>query len=629
MAKKATIAGNTFLFTGKLTEFTREDAEAHVEAEGGKVLSGVSAKLNYLVVGEDAGSKLKKAEELGTVTILHEKEFLKMMNSGKSKGKLATSKKASAEKKSKLIVKKKINADVSSTKKKKVNNKLDEPLQELVFACNSSTTLCECHGMEIAIGTLTKENLEEIAMLVEEGMYMDSDYFSSWYQFDDIYHENGVFLDGSDVEDLQDKNDLSTSNFEIGEVKFNDIQLDNKSNYMCTFRNETIYNISKGMVQGKGKKKVDCEVSTFGFLETLADINVSILKSASVNAETLERDSSNEEASGEIYDTYQFLIIDNKIIFCATNGSGQVPFYFDDNLPILDTAPKIKKDILNSLKKYQSKIAKGKDVEIEKAIRKVSLKGEQLKNLDDKLKSNKEIVLAAVKQDGRSLRYASEELKADKVFVLEVVKLQGLSLSDIAANLKGNKEIILAAVKQYGSALDYASENLKNDKEVVLAAVKQNGNALEYASENLKSNKEVVLAAVKQIGDALEYASENLKNDKEVILAAVKQNGDALFYASKELQADKQLVLEVFKSKGEFFNWHVLDHVSENLKNDKEVVLAAVKQSGYALEYASENLKNDKEVVLAAVKTDSDAIGYASKKLQADKDVIKAAKSKK
>jgi len=83
MAKTTTIAGNTFLFTGKLTEFTREDAEAHVEAEGGKVLSGVSAKLNYLVVGEDAGSKLAKAKAIGTVTILHEKEFLKMMSSGK------------------------------------------------------------------------------------------------------------------------------------------------------------------------------------------------------------------------------------------------------------------------------------------------------------------------------------------------------------------------------------------------------------------------------------------------------------------------------------------------------------------------------------------------------------------
>ena len=93
MAKKATIAGNTFLFTGKLTEFTREDAEAHVEAEGGKVLSGVSAKLNYLVVGEDAGSKLAKAKALGTVTILHEKEFLKMMSSGKKTPTKAATKK--------------------------------------------------------------------------------------------------------------------------------------------------------------------------------------------------------------------------------------------------------------------------------------------------------------------------------------------------------------------------------------------------------------------------------------------------------------------------------------------------------------------------------------------------------
>jgi NAD-dependent DNA ligase len=46
MATKATIAGNTFRFNGKLKEFTCEEAEAHVEAEGGEVLSRVSAKSN-------------------------------------------------------------------------------------------------------------------------------------------------------------------------------------------------------------------------------------------------------------------------------------------------------------------------------------------------------------------------------------------------------------------------------------------------------------------------------------------------------------------------------------------------------------------------------------------------------
>ncbi|NQY06936.1 MAG: NAD-dependent DNA ligase LigA, partial [Flavobacteriaceae bacterium] len=75
------LEGKTFLFTGKLTEFTRDDAKTMVEDNGGKTLSGVSSKLNYLVVGEKAGSKLKKAEALGSVTILTETEFLDMINS--------------------------------------------------------------------------------------------------------------------------------------------------------------------------------------------------------------------------------------------------------------------------------------------------------------------------------------------------------------------------------------------------------------------------------------------------------------------------------------------------------------------------------------------------------------------
>jgi DNA ligase (NAD+) len=71
--------GKSFLFTGKLTKFTRDDAKEMVEQNAGKTISGVSKKLDYLVVGEKAGSKLKKAEALGTVTILTEEEFLDLI----------------------------------------------------------------------------------------------------------------------------------------------------------------------------------------------------------------------------------------------------------------------------------------------------------------------------------------------------------------------------------------------------------------------------------------------------------------------------------------------------------------------------------------------------------------------
>ena len=70
------LAEQSFLFTGTLNELKRSEAEAMVEEQGGKILSGVSSKLNYLVVGEEAGSKLEKAKKIPSIKILSEKEFL-------------------------------------------------------------------------------------------------------------------------------------------------------------------------------------------------------------------------------------------------------------------------------------------------------------------------------------------------------------------------------------------------------------------------------------------------------------------------------------------------------------------------------------------------------------------------
>lgn len=70
------LAGKTILFTGTLEKMGRKEAEELAEQLGAKNISAVSKNLNILVVGESAGSKLKKAQELGTVQILTEDEFL-------------------------------------------------------------------------------------------------------------------------------------------------------------------------------------------------------------------------------------------------------------------------------------------------------------------------------------------------------------------------------------------------------------------------------------------------------------------------------------------------------------------------------------------------------------------------
>jgi len=73
------LSGKTFLFTGTLNKLKRSEAEAMAEKNGGKIVSGVSSKLDYLVVGEDAGSKLEKAKKIATVKIITEEDFLKML----------------------------------------------------------------------------------------------------------------------------------------------------------------------------------------------------------------------------------------------------------------------------------------------------------------------------------------------------------------------------------------------------------------------------------------------------------------------------------------------------------------------------------------------------------------------
>jgi len=73
------LAGQTFLFTGTLAKYKRSEVEAMAEAQGGIIVSCVSAKLNYLVVGTDAGSKLEKAKKINTIKIISEDEFLSLV----------------------------------------------------------------------------------------------------------------------------------------------------------------------------------------------------------------------------------------------------------------------------------------------------------------------------------------------------------------------------------------------------------------------------------------------------------------------------------------------------------------------------------------------------------------------
>ena len=78
VAKETPMAGKTFVLTGSLKDFTREEAKEKIELLGGKVLSSVSKKTDFVVVGENPGSKYDKAKNLG-IKMIDEEQFKKML----------------------------------------------------------------------------------------------------------------------------------------------------------------------------------------------------------------------------------------------------------------------------------------------------------------------------------------------------------------------------------------------------------------------------------------------------------------------------------------------------------------------------------------------------------------------
>lgn len=150
---------------------------------------------------------------------------------------------------------------------------------------------------------------------------------------------------------------------------------------------------------------------------------------------------------------------------------------------------------------------------------------------------NRSLVLETASRHQYAILHATKDLKSDREVVLAAVRHSGDAL--LFSELAGDKEVVLAAVTASGDSIRYADEAFRSDKDVVLAAVQQDGLSLRYACDKLKDDPEVAMAAVHSKGRALRHASDRLRGDLDIVMEAMKQDSFAYAYI---IAADRETV---------------------------------------------------------------------------------------
>jgi len=175
-------------------------------------------------------------------------------------------------------------------------------------------------------------------------------------------------------------------------------------------------------------------------------------------------------------------------------------------------------------------------------------------------------------------------------------------------------EETLEGILSQASQLPCTSADVKNDAE------EDKGVAITIAMVRTDPAWAAVLRDVEDGWVELRSVAEKYRCDREIVIAAMRNSGKALEDAPEEFRSDRAVVLAAVSSNGS-----ALRFAADELKRDPEVVLAAVRGSALALRCAAEELWLDRDFTLAVVQVHGSALMYASPALRRDRDVVLAA----
>lgn len=245
-----------------------------------------------------------------------------------------------------------------------------------------------------------------------------------------------------------------------------------------------------------------------------------------------------------------------------------------------------------------------------------------LEYLPLKYKDDKKFMTFYIKCDGRNINFVSNKLKKDLELTYLAINTTPYAVEFIDNEYKDNEKLICRLLNKNIRCFEYISERLRNDKKIIIKCIKilqslsikkssefdktfefEAAILLRYTSPINRSDKEIVLPLITLNGYALQYASNELKQNKEIVYAAISNCPESYIYADEKFFEDKDFLLLSLKNEDyDEENYEdFLQNLSDNFQDDKDIVMSAVKKCGINIKYASSRLKNDKDIVMAAI----------------------------
>ena len=652
MSTKTKIQDQTFLFTGTLTEFTRDEAEALVEANGGKVLSGVSAKLNYLVVGEDAGSKLTKAKALKTVVIITEKDFL-AMTSGETEGKNAAKKKNKAMEgtDNKPAFKGKKLLDVK-TAKKSISDFIDldeydtiEPKAAAILAAEDSGV--NLNGLKYldldSAKALAKNKFENYLSLngLEE---IDVDVAKEISK-----HKGDLYLNGLKIISPEVAFELAKCNFNI---YFDGVEeLDDISAFLSFKKRISFQGVKK--ISEKAAEQLKKFKDILIIKVTASELTNNVLSALSIFCPTFETlDLKPEQA--EIIGKYSNGVTLNGLNTLSVDiANGLVKVGTELNLPNVES---ISDEVAEVLSKYKGNLTLGCNTLSEKSCEllfnvkrneeknKLVLPNLDITSIQDKGADHifkngvwsVDLIRPGLEIEGLFQNYPKLNFDVERVvkicFALAGGADYGLDLDEtwfedaIAEGEEFHTFLEIGKMCQCSGWENFFPDSLKGNIDFYSALADSCEylpfEMLKLADKKILGDKQLLIKFLEKnqsIHSLLEIVDKKLRDDKEFVLACVKKSNGNFQYVSEKLRSDAEVVNTLLQT--EYYSFQ-LQFLSPKFKSDAEFAERVLAVSGSALEYFDKSVQSNASCVKKAIDNDLSAIEFASIDLKNDKEFL-------